>query len=159
MIRVMDIRGMPVICLRDGNRVGYVFGPMFDENECLTGFLIDGKGMSLSKRYVALDNVLRIDKNSCVIYSEASIERVPKGHAFKKRTNYEEMLGRNVKSKSGRGLGVVKDLVYSTETGTIEGLELSRGFMEDAMQGRNVVMVRDGVEFGEEYIIVGRDDV
>ena len=159
MIRVMDIRGMPVICLRDGTRAGYVFGPMFDENECLTGLLIDSKGISLSKRYVALDNILRMDKNSCVIYSEASMERVPKGHALKKRTGYEDMLGRNVKSKNGTGLGVVKDLIYSTETGVIEGLELSRGFMEDAMQGRNVVMVRDGVEFGEEYIIVGRDGI
>lgn len=150
---------MPVICLRDGTRAGYVFGPMFDENECLTGLLIDSKGISLSKRYVALDNILRMDKNSCVIYSEASMERVPKGHALKKRTGYEDMLGRNVKSKNGTGLGVVKDLIYSTETGVIEGLELSRGFMEDAMQGRNVVMVRDGVEFGEEYIIVGRDGI
>ena len=52
MIRVMDIRGMPVICLRDGNRVGYVFGPMFDENECLTGFPVSYTHLDVYKRQV-----------------------------------------------------------------------------------------------------------
>ncbi len=157
MVRVMDIRGMPVISLQDGRRLGFLAGSVFDTNDCLTGFLLESKSPFTSRKYIALDNILRVDKNSCVVYNEHSLEKMPDKTAHKRRSGYEDMLGRDVKSSGGKNLGVVKDLVYSTETGTIEGLELSKGFMEDAIDGRNVVMVRDGIEVAEEFIVVGRE--
>ena len=39
------------------------------------------------------------------------------------------------------------------ETGSLEGFELSRGFMNDMIEGRKVIFMRDGVEFGKEYIL------
>ncbi len=158
MVRVMDIRGMPVISLQDGRRLGFLAGPVFDANDCLTGFLLESKTPFPSRKYIALDNMLRVDKNSCVVYNENSIEKMPHKTEHKRRSGYEDMLGLDVKSAGGKNLGVVKDLVYSTETGSIEGLELSRGLMEDAIDGRNVVMVRDGIEVAEEFIIVGREN-
>ncbi len=157
MVRVMDIRGMPVISLQDGKRLGFLAGPIFDTNDCLIGFLMESKSPFNLRKYIALDNMLRVDKNSCVVYNEHSLEKVPNKTEHKRRSGYEDMLGRDVKSVGGKNLGVVKDLVYSTETGTIEGLELSRGLMEDAIDGRNVVMVRDGIEVAEEFIVVGRE--
>ena len=157
MIRVMDIKGIPVIGLQDGRRLGYVDGPVFDENNCLTGFVLEGKGLSPSRKFISLDNMLRTDKNSCVIYNSHSIEKLPFGSKVRRHSSHEDMLGKDVKNTSGNSLGVVKDLVYNTETGTIEGLELTRGFIDDALEGRNVVMFKDGLEIAEEYITVGRD--
>ncbi len=157
MIRVMDIKGIPVISLQDGRRLGYVDGPVFDNNDCLTGFLLESRGLMPSRKYIALDNMLRVDRNSCVVYNSNSVEKLPVGTKSRRHSGHEDMLGKDVKNASGNSLGVVKDLVYSTETGSIQGLELSRGFIDDALEGRNVVMVKDGIEVAEEYITVGRD--
>ncbi len=157
MIRVMDIKGIPVIGLQDGRRLGFIDSPVFSNSDCLTGFMLEGRGLAPSRKYISLDNVLRIDKNSCVIYNSRSIEKLPLRTKPIKHSGHEDMLGKDVKNTSGNSLGVVKDLVYSTETGTIQGLELSRGFIDDALEGRNVVMLKDGVEIAEEFITVGRD--
>lgn len=157
MIRVMDIKGIPVIGLQDGRRLGYVDGPVFDENDCLTGFILENRGLLPSRKYIALDNMLRVDRNSCVVYNSNSIEKIPLSVKSRRHSGHEDMLGKDVKNTAGTSLGVVKDLVYSTETGSIQGLELSKGFIDDAVEGRNVVMVKDGIEVAEEYITVGRD--
>ena len=52
---------------------------------------------------------------------------------------------------------MVHDLVFDIETGMPEGFELSKGFMNDMIEGRRVVFMKDGVEFGEEYIIARGD--
>lgn len=157
MIRVMDIKGIPVIGLQDGRRLGYVDGPVFDDNDCLTGFILENRGLLPSRKYIALDNMLRVDRNSCVVYNSNSIEKIPLSVKSRRHSGHEDMLGKDVKNTAGTSLGVVKDLVYSTETGSIQGLELSKGFIDDAVEGRNVVMVKDGIEVAEEYITVGRD--
>ncbi len=158
MVRVLDVKGIPIICLKDDSRVGYVSVPLYDEYNCVCGFLAEVRGFSFRKKYIALDDILRIDRNSCVIYSENSIRNLPKAMHWSKAGELDRMLGRNVISRDGTGLGVVKDLVFDLETGNIEGFELSRGYMEDVVQGRPVILLRDGVEFGEEYIIAGRGD-
>ena len=66
-------------------------------------------------------------------------------------------MGREVISESGENIGVVHDLVFDIETGMPEGFELSKGFMNDMIEGRRVVFMKDGVEFGEEYIIARGD--
>ena len=67
-------------------------------------------------------------------------------------------MGRSVVSEKGENLGVVHDMVFDMETGSQEGFELSRGFMNDMIEGRKVIFMRDGVEFGKEYIIARSED-
>ena len=62
------------------------------------------------------------------------------------------------RQEKGENLGVVHDMVFDMETGSLEGFELSRGFMNDMIEGRKVIFMRDGVEFGKEYIIARSED-
>ena len=94
-----------------------------------------------------------MDKTSCVIYDENSLNKYTRGGSLKKNGFYENIIGKNVLSEEGRPLGVACDCVFDMESGVIEEIELSRGFMEDIVEGRNSIRLKDGVEFGEEFII------
>ncbi len=159
MVKVMDIKGIPIVCLKDDSRAGFLMEPLYDEVNCITGFLVDQIGLSFGRKYVALEDCLRIDKNNCVVYSDTVIRKLPKKKNYRRNSDMDKLLGRNVVTRSGKGLGVVRDLVFDIETGNIEGFELSRGFMEDVVQGRSVLMLRDDVEVAEDYIIAGRSDL
>ncbi len=154
MIRIMDAKGVPVICLKDDGRAGYLSDPLYDEYNSVCGFLVDTQGWSLGKKYIALEDILRISNNSCIIYSENSIRHFTKKLNLRRGGELDKMVGRTVIDRQGNGLGIVRDIVFDIETGNVEGFELSRGFMEDIVQGRNLILLRDGVEFGEEFIIV-----
>lgn len=159
MVKVMDIKGIPIVCLKDDSRVGFLMEPLYDETNSISGFLVDQIGLSFGRKFVALEDCLRIDKNNCIIYSDSVIRKLPKKQNYRRNSDMEKLLGRNVITRDGKGLGVVRDLVFDIETGSIEGFELSRGFMEDVVQGRNLLLLRDGVEFAEDYIIAERSDL
>ena len=158
MVKLMDVKGIPIVCLKDESRAGFLMEPVYDEVNCIVGFLVDQIGLSFGRKFVALEDCLRIDKNNCIIYSSSAIRKLPRKRKYKRNNDMEKLLGRNVVTRDGKGLGVVRDLVFDIETGSIEGFELSRGFMEDVVQGRNLLLLRDGVEFAEDHIIAGRSD-
>lgn len=158
MVRVMDVKGIPIVCLKDDSRAGFLMEPVYDESNLIIGFVVDQIGLSFRRKFLALEDCLRIDKNNCIVYSEGVIRKLPRKQNYRRNSDMDKLLGRNVVTKDGKGVGVVRDLVFDIETGSIEGFELSRGYMEDVVQGRNLLLLRDGVEFGEDHIIAGRSD-
>ena len=154
MVRLLEIRGVPVVTLKGENKVGYVGEPIYNHDEEIQGFYVDG-AKGLGKRYVELDDILRLGKDRCVVYSENAIQKINKlKPLLKTRNPLEATLGRDVYDGSGKNMGIVRDLAFSMETGTIEGIELSRGFMEDLRTGRRLLSLGRGVEIGENHITV-----
>ncbi len=154
MVRLLEARGVPVICLKDNRRVGYLGEPIYNEDEEIRGFLIDG-AKGIGRRYVELDDLLRIEKESCVIYSDKSLRRINRiKPMLKNKSPFESMIGKDVVSMGGKNVGIVRDLAFDMETGVIEGIELSRGFMEDIRSGRRLVSVREGIRMGDDEITI-----
>ncbi|HOJ10472.1 MAG TPA: PRC-barrel domain-containing protein [Clostridiales bacterium] len=96
-------------------------------------------------------------------YSERQSARQP-GRPFAERQNdrkyshidkkIEEV---NVYSKSGKDLGIVKDILFDCKTGYIEGFELTDGLIQDIIEGRKVVPLIGKYEYGKDYLLVGND--
>ncbi len=154
MVRLLEARGVPVITLKGENKVGYLGEPIYNKDEEIQGFFVDG-AKGIGRRYIELDDILRMGKDRCVIYSEASVRKINKiRHLIKERNPLEETLGRDVYDGNGKSVGVVRDLAFSMETGTIEGIELSRGFMEDLRVGRRLLSLGSSVEIKDNHITV-----
>jgi len=153
-MRVGDVKGVPIISLENDKKLGYVRDPLYDHHQHINGFLIDVNGISFSKKYILLDEVLRLDRNALVIFNENAIKNLPRNNNYKIGINGSYFFGKKVQNKEGSNLGIVKDLIFDSDSGKIRGLEISKGFLEDVVDGRNVVMMNNNVEFGEEFIIV-----
>ncbi len=156
MINILGIKGIPIVCLKDDSRAGYLGDALYDSDSHVYGFIVDTGGLGLRKKMVPLDEILRINDKNCVIYSDKSIVRYEKDSGIHRKCSYEKRIGQNVKAYDGNGMGVVKDLVFDIETGEISGFELTRGFMEDTIGGRKMIFFDDGVEFSKEFIIAGK---
>lgn len=157
MVRISETKGIPIICIKDESRVGYIESPVFDDDGYVLGFLADIKGVLFGKRFIPLDEILKIDGRSCSIYSERSIKKKRTARGGKSVCRQGRYLGKRAVLCGGEGLGVVSDLLFNAETGEIEGVELSRGIFEDIARGRRALLLRDCVEVGEDSIIVGNE--
>ena len=156
VINILGVKGIPIVCLKDDSRAGYVGDALYDSDGKVCGFTVESMGFSLRKKMIPLDEILRINDKNCIIYSEKSIVRIEREGGIHKKCSYEKMIGKNVENHDGKGIGVVKDVVFDIETGEISGFELTRGFMEDTVGGRRIIYFNDGVEFGKEFIVAGR---
>lgn len=152
MVRIIEARGVPVVCLKNDARAGYLGDALYDSKDNVGGFLVDG-APGFGKKFIRLEDILKLDKTACVIYDEKALSRYAHSVHLKKNSFYDNVIGKNVLSDEGQAMGVVSDCIFDMESGTIEEIELSRGFMEDIVEGRNVINLKDGVEFGEEFII------
>lgn len=157
MTSVLGVKGVPVVCLKDDSRVGYVGDALYNNENKVCAFILEQSGISLRKRIILLDEILQLSNKNCVIYSDNSILRFDKKDGKKKNCRFSGFIGKNVESKDGRGLGVIRDMIFDVETGTIEGFELYRGIVEDAVKGRNIIYFNDGIDVFRDKVIAGKD--
>ena len=154
---VLGVKGVPVVCLKDDSRVGYVGDALYNSDNKICAFILEQSGISLRKRMILLEEILQLSNKNCVIYSDKSIMKFDKAGGFGKDCRYSGFVGKNVETRGGKGLGIVRDMVFDVETGSIEGFELCRGLVEDAVKGRNIIYFNDGIEIFRDRIIAGRE--
>ena len=68
--------------------------------------------------------------------------------------NKQPLLGAKVFSESGTLLGIVDELLYDKETGSIDSLEISGRFLESVFRGRISIPATAVTTFGRDAIIV-----
>ncbi len=157
MVKIAETKGIPIVCMKDDSRIGYLDMPVFDEDGFVIGFTADIKGTLFKKRYISLGDIIKIDGKSCAIYSENSVKKKTASKKGKDKCRLSRYIGKRAILCGGEGLGVVSDLMFNSETGEIEGLELSKGIFEDLARGRRGLLLRDCVEIGEDSLIVGSE--
>ena len=60
MIRIQECKGVPVVCLKDEGRLGFVSAPLYDEQNNVKGFLLESENGftgKFRKKYIALEDV------------------------------------------------------------------------------------------------------
>ena len=137
MIRILDCKGVPVVCLKDEGRLGFVGEALYDGENNVKGFLLEGENGftgKFVKKFIALEDILKLNNTVCVVYSSASVKKFSRKYDLKQKNDLEEIMGRSVMSEKGENLGVVHDMVFDIETGSLEGFELSKGFMNDMIE-------------------------
>ena len=156
MICINECKGIPVISLKTGERLGYLKNALFDMQSKVKGFVIEGENsisLKLTKKCVFLDDILKLSKEICMIYSKDNIKTLRNKKEIKETCPIEEKIGKTVITENGKNIGVVDDVFFDIATGELEGLEISKGFMNDIIEGKNKIFINDGVEFAEEFVI------
>lgn len=154
VIRIMEIKGIPVICMKDDSRIGYIDVPVYNKDGSVAGFFAEIKGVLWGRRFIDIRDVLKIDGKACVIYSEKNVKKRREAGGVRSGSKQKKLLGKKVMLRGGGGIGVVRDLMFNTETGEIEGVEVSRGVYDDLSRGRRALLLRDCAEIGEDGIVV-----
>ena len=67
--------------------------------------------------------------------------------------------GRSVLLTSGYELGVIENVYFMEEMGTIIGYELSDGWIDDLMEGRKVLKASEPLVWGQDVLIAKKDHV
>jgi len=68
--------------------------------------------------------------------------------------DHEPPLGRPVVTRTGRLVGLVDDIVFDPESGTVWGFELSTGFITDFVEGKKAVPLTDELVVGPAGVVV-----
>jgi len=158
--RYSEVLDLPVICADTGKKAGVVKDILFSiKDRQVKALLLEQKGLSMKKRVVFLNELLSLGKDAAIVNNSICISDMERT-SFKKVFEDEgSLIGLKVYSKDGGEVGTVKDVIFDSSTGRIEGFELSEGLLHDVMQGRKLLPLFGKVEIGREFAVVGTEAV
>lgn len=160
MEKYSEVVGLPVICAVDGKKVGVVKDMFFCPKErSVIAFLLDRKGWEVRKKLILAKDVLKLGTDALIINDAKAVKEFGNVKHHPEFRSKGDLLGLKIYTKKGEDLGVVKDVLFDFEKGTLDGVEVSDGLLHDIVEGRNVLPLFGKVEFGEENILVDSEAV
>jgi uncharacterized protein YrrD len=151
-----DVLGKVIVAFDTGKRVARVQDLIFDQaaNQLL-GFLVSEGGLFQSPQVVSWQSIQAIGPDAIVIPDQGAIvpsKRVPEIQSV--LVNKLVLKGNRILTTDGRYLGLIVDLYFDEQSGTIEGYETSGGLFADAYSGRSFIPAPKTVNIGEDITFV-----
>ncbi|WP_326160902.1 PRC-barrel domain-containing protein [Neobacillus niacini] len=147
------LKGQPVFESKTGSKIGEVTDLCITNDGVVKGLMVK-KGVFFKQTYfLDIQDVLSFGWDGVMIEVNDSLER------FKTNPEYtlfhqHSLNGKMLISKSGESLGLLEDVYFHEELGTIVGYEITDGFFSDITEGKQVIQSEKPPAIGKDAIIV-----
>ena len=160
ILKYSEVIGLPVLSAAGGKKIGVVEDLFFSpQNREVKALLLERPVYEVSKRVLIFEDITTIGKDAVIVRSADCRISVKKTAAGWIQGYRGKIRGLRAYSKAGEELGDVKDILFDSKTGLLEGVEVSDGLYQDIVQGRKILPLFGRVEFSEENILVDREAV
>lgn len=142
------IKGMSVIDEDTGNEIGMLEDLSFSPNGMLNGIIVNPHRWFRHSQVFLFNEIKGIGTDHIIVTNHST--SIPSdSYTFIKDIQKKQMV-----SNHGKNLGLLEDVYFQENLGTILGYELSDGFISDITEGRKVIETNQTPVIGEEYIII-----
>lgn len=147
------LKGLSVYELASGQKLGEVCDVSISSNGSVVGLLVK-KGAFIKKTcQVKVDNVASFGCDGIMVNDLSALEPMETEPEYTFEHN-QSLAGKMLLSKEGEQLGLVDDVYFMEELGTIVGYELTDGFFSDITNGKRVIKSIGPPAIGKDAIIV-----
>lgn len=133
--------GLPAVSAVTGKKLGSIADMAFMEGQSrILGLVILEIGFMGKKIYVPFASVRFVGEHAVILEGDEYI--IGKNSAKAKGDGVlygSRMIGLRIMGDNGIELGSVSDLILNVDEGKIEGYEISKGFIDDLVEGRSVL--------------------
>jgi len=147
------LKGQPVFENRTGEKIGEVTDLCISNEGVVKGLLVK-KGVFFKQTYfLDIQDVASFGWDGVMIEEDNHLERFKTNPEY--TLNHQHSLsGKMLLSKSGESLGLLQDVYFHEELGTIVGYEITDGFFSDITEGKQIVQSEKPPAIGKDAIIV-----
>lgn len=147
------LKGQPVFEKSGGTRIGEVSDLCISSSGNVVGLLVK-KGVFFKQSYfLDIQKVASFGWDGVMIEDNGHLEKLKESPEYT-LTHQHSLDGMLMLSKSGESLGLLKDVYFQEELGTIVGYEITDGFFSDITEGKQVIQSGKPLAIGKDAIIV-----
>ncbi|MDP4083406.1 MAG: PRC-barrel domain-containing protein [Bacillota bacterium] len=147
------LRGLPVYDQTSGSIVGEVFDLSVTKAGLVNALLIKKGSLFKQTFFLSIDKVTSFGADGVMIDDPKQIVKLKTIPDYTFATN-NAISGKMLLSKSGDSLGLLEDVYFQEEVGTIVGYEVTDGFFTDISEGKHVFKTNTPPRIGKDAIIV-----
>lgn len=151
------LKGQPVFETRSGTKIGEISDLCISSTGKVNGLLVK-KGVFFKQSFfLDIQNVTFFGWDGVMVEEAEQLEKL-KENPEHTLTHQRPLDGMMMLSKSGESLGLLKDVYFQEEVGTIVGYEITDGFFSDITEGKQVIQSEKPLAIGKDAIIVDVND-
>jgi uncharacterized protein YrrD len=154
VLRAQDVIGLPVFDLGCGEQIGKVVDILFDVNWQVQGVALELGSWFQKDRYIPISDICAFGEDAVTVRELHHSSGQKTKDFYRLTTGHNKIKGLPVLTVNGHQLGMVEDVYFMEEVGTIIGYELSDGFISDIREGRRKLTRPAKTTFGKDAIIV-----
>ncbi|GIN10494.1 hypothetical protein J26TS2_03610 [Shouchella clausii] len=140
MRTVQALIGLPVISNATGIEHGRVVDALFDGKE-VVGLTVKRTHLFAHHAFLPIGEIAHAGQEAVMIAGEQALKPVNREQKMLHpiHTGRRRFKGKPLLSEEGETLGLVEDVYFNVELGTIIGYEVTDGWLSDIKEGRKVV--------------------
>ncbi|MEH7124020.1 PRC-barrel domain-containing protein [Bacillus sp. JJ1773] len=147
------LKGLPVIEIESGTKIGEVFDISISSGGVVTGLIVRKGAFFKKSLLLEVKNVSSFGWDGVMVETEQVLEPIKKMDEYT-FDSQNRLIGKMMMTREGERLGLLEDVYFQEEVGTIVGYELSDGFFSDMLEGKRVVKTESPPAIGKDAIIV-----
>lgn len=158
MRRALDLVGAQVIHLDTGQQVGKVFDLLFDQEGLFQGIILEKQYWFVKPPFIPRSQILSIGEDVIMINSlpELHLDEIKEEWIYL-CSGQPKIKGTPLITSTGKQLGMLEDVYFQVELGTIIGYEVSDGFFADLLEGRQMIKKPKNLMIGKDAFVISEE--
>jgi uncharacterized protein YrrD len=158
--RALEVIGVNVLNVQSGEIIGSVDDLLFDREGSLLGVILEKKHWFTKEPFLPLENITSIGEDLVTVQEDVQTQtnHVPLSggamETYRLVGGHKPIKGVPVITSNGKQIGILEDVYFQEEMGTIIGYELSDGFFSDLMEGRRMIKKPDKLLMGKDAFVI-----
>ncbi|OIK17022.1 photosystem reaction center subunit H [Bacillus sp. MUM 116] len=147
------LKNQPVFDMQSGMKIGEVSDLFITSDGVVKGILVKKDIFFKKTAFLDIQNIASFGTDGIMIENVDLLEKLktPPEYTF---SHQHPLNGQMIVSKSGDSIGLLKDVYFLEELGTIVGYEITDGFFSDITEGKQVIQSEKPPAIGKDAIIV-----
>ena len=150
------LKGQSVFETKSGAKIGEVTDLCITNNGVVKGLMVRKGAFFKQTCFLDIQHVRSFGKEGVMIEEAGLLEKF-KDAPEHTVTHQHALSGKMLLSKSGDSFGLVEDVYFQEDLGTIIGYEITDGFFSDITEGKQVIKTDTPPMIGKDAIIVDVD--
>lgn len=159
MRRALDLIGSKVLHVGTGQLVGKVADLVFDRQGVCQGLVLEKQYWFVKPAFIPISHILSIGEDVITLHSipELNSDYIQEEWIYLS-TGQPKIKGTPLITSTGKQLGMLQDVYFQTELGTIIGYEVSDGFFADLLEGRQIIKKPKNLMIGKDAFIISEEE-
>ncbi|MBP3039375.1 PRC-barrel domain-containing protein [Bacillaceae bacterium Marseille-Q3522] len=147
------LKGQAIFDLSNGEKIGEVTDLVITDDGEVKGLVVKKAKLFNNAFFLKNKNIAFYGRDAVMIDDSNCLEPFRKTEAYCLQSQ-QPLHGKMMLTREGEQLGLLEDVYFLEELGTIVGYELSDGFFSDVLEGKRVVKTTEPPAIGKDAIIV-----
>jgi uncharacterized protein YrrD len=148
------LKKLPIYEMLNGKKIGIVEDLCLDDNGSVKGLIVKRKGLFSHHALLPIDHITSFGHDGIMISEDEKFMKYTQAKGHLLCHPHKGIVGMPIMSNEGEKLGLVDDVYFNEELGTIVGYEVTDGFFADLKEGKRVIKADAPLKFGKDVLFV-----